>query len=108
MNFEYFFFHCSAAVITAYLMRKEQKSLEGLNDILCKSLHSVYHILITFTCFLIEYFFCYRSLFADALQSLKEVCEFVSPNDGFLDQVRCNLHSITSFQMILPFLIFNQ
>lgn len=42
----------SAAVITAYLMRKEQKSLE------------------------------------DALESLKEVCEFVSPNDGFLDQLK--------------------
>lgn len=42
MNFEYFFFHCSAAVITAYLMRKEQKSLEGLNDILSVNLYILY------------------------------------------------------------------
>ncbi|KAG6522581.1 dual specificity protein phosphatase 12-like [Zingiber officinale] len=41
----------SAAVITAYLMKTEQKSLE------------------------------------DALESLREVCDVVSPNDGFLDQL---------------------
>ncbi|KAJ3681034.1 hypothetical protein LUZ60_015523 [Juncus effusus] len=42
----------SAAVITAYLMKTEQKSLE------------------------------------DALESLKEVCPHVCPNDGFLDQLK--------------------
>jgi len=42
----------SAAIITAYLMRTEQKSQE------------------------------------DALESLREVCEFVSPNDGFLEQLK--------------------
>ncbi|KAJ0985228.1 hypothetical protein J5N97_003584 [Dioscorea zingiberensis] len=42
----------SAAVITAYLMRTEQRSLE------------------------------------DALESLRQSCEFVCPNDGFLDQLK--------------------
>uniref|UniRef100_A0A2P2JM68 protein-tyrosine-phosphatase n=1 Tax=Rhizophora mucronata TaxID=61149 RepID=A0A2P2JM68_RHIMU len=42
----------SAAIITAYLMRTEQLSLE------------------------------------DALESLKQSCEFVCPNDGFLDQLK--------------------
>ncbi|CAN0922568.1 Dual specificity protein phosphatase 12 [Linum grandiflorum] len=42
----------SAAIITAYLMRSEQLSLE------------------------------------DALKSLRESCEFVCPNDGFLDQLK--------------------
>ncbi|KAG1365500.1 dual specificity protein phosphatase 12 [Cocos nucifera] len=42
----------SAAVITAYLMRTEQRSLE------------------------------------DALESLRESCEFICPNDGFLDQLK--------------------
>ncbi|KAJ4787054.1 hypothetical protein LUZ62_038300 [Rhynchospora pubera] len=42
----------SAAIVTAYLMKSEKKSLE------------------------------------DALDSLKEVCESVSPNDGFLDQLK--------------------
>ncbi|KAM0940975.1 putative phosphoric monoester hydrolase [Dioscorea sansibarensis] len=42
----------SAAVITAYLMRTEQRSLE------------------------------------DALESLRESCEFICPNDGFLEQLK--------------------
>ncbi|KAJ6802729.1 dual specificity protein phosphatase 12 isoform X1 [Iris pallida] len=42
----------SAAIITAYLMRTEQRSQE------------------------------------DALESLHEVCEFVCPNDGFLEQLK--------------------
>lgn len=42
----------SAAVITAYLMRTEQRTLE------------------------------------DALESLRQCCEFVCPNDGFLDQLK--------------------
>ncbi|CAN1170611.1 Dual specificity protein phosphatase 12 [Linum perenne] len=42
----------SAAIITAYLMRSEQLSLE------------------------------------DALKSIRESCEFVCPNDGFLDQLK--------------------
>ncbi|KAJ6818694.1 dual specificity protein phosphatase 12 isoform X1 [Iris pallida] len=42
----------SAAIITAYLMRTEQRSQE------------------------------------DALESLREVCEFVCPNDGFLEQLK--------------------
>jgi len=29
---------------------------------------------------------------ADALESLREVCEFVCPNDGFLEQVGYCLH----------------
>ncbi|KAE9586305.1 putative phosphoric monoester hydrolase [Lupinus albus] len=43
---------CSAAVITAYLMRTEHLSLE------------------------------------DALESLRQSCEFVCPNDGFLEQLK--------------------
>ncbi|XP_072955313.1 uncharacterized protein [Typha angustifolia] len=42
----------SASIITAYLMRTEQKSLE------------------------------------DALESLREICEFVCPNDGFMEQLK--------------------
>jgi len=30
----------------------------------------------------------YQFFVADALESLREVCEFVCPNDGFLEQVR--------------------
>ncbi|CDP19238.1 unnamed protein product [Coffea canephora] len=45
-------FGCSAAIITAYLMRTEELSHE------------------------------------DALESLRQSCEFVCPNDGFLDQLK--------------------
>ncbi|KAB5519308.1 hypothetical protein DKX38_023627 [Salix brachista] len=46
------FFPCSAAIITAYLMKTEQLSLE------------------------------------DALESLRQSCESVCPNDGFLEQLK--------------------
>jgi hypothetical protein len=44
------------------------------------------------------------SFFADALASLREVCAFVSPNDGFLDQVRCC--SSFCYQFVKFFIIF--
>ncbi|CAI8605521.1 unnamed protein product [Vicia faba] len=61
-------FICNPSVITAYLMRSENMSLEEL----CILDLSVYFSVLLFA--------------ANALESLKVSCELVFPNDGFLEQ----------------------
>jgi hypothetical protein len=65
--------------MTAYLMRSEQKSLEGFAHRAVAGF--VLRPFLDFTFKLI--FACC----ADALESLRQCCENVCPNDGFLDQV---------------------
>lgn len=110
---------CSAAIITAYLMRTEHLSQEGVyKSIICLNFcrftnwympvassfvsstsngHFVWWNWKYYRCFsnlniipnfflLSIFFFCWH-IPADALESLRHSCEFVCPNDGFLDQV---------------------
>ena len=41
----YFQAYCSASIIVAYLMRSEQKSLEGLNPVFLEREHVSFHLL---------------------------------------------------------------
>ena len=54
-------------------------------------------------CFRFSYVF---SCTADALESLRQSCEFVCPNDGFLEQVCCEGSLFIVVQ--ISFLITNQ
>ncbi|KAL8162974.1 hypothetical protein V2J09_014463 [Rumex salicifolius] len=72
----------SAAIITAYLMRSEQLSQEG-QDTLVYAEWMLYIYRLIFSMF-----FCFLLHHADALESLQQSCDFVCPNDGFLDQLK--------------------
>ena len=61
-------------------------------------------------CFRFSYVF---SCTADALESLRQSCEFVCPNDGFLEQVCCGrslciVVQISFLTFFFKFLITNQ
>ncbi|KAK3006700.1 hypothetical protein RJ639_017716 [Escallonia herrerae] len=77
---------CSAAIITAYLMRTEQLSHEGLNLLIYIFMALSNELEMYEQLSSLCYVFAFDS--ADALESLRKSCESVCPNDGFLDQLK--------------------
>ncbi|PRQ56562.1 putative phosphoric monoester hydrolase [Rosa chinensis] len=75
----------SAAIITAYLMRTEQLSQDH-----CLVLSEIGQSFVASACtwYFLVLFLTYACMPVDALGSLRQSCEFVCPNDGFLNQLK--------------------